>query len=113
MLHTKIHQNYPSGSWKEYFKVFYMYHNDNIHEWAWQPSWSCDQHYMYMYVDEFSFPCPYKLTFKIWLKMAQWLLIKQVQVSCVNDHGPRSRNDIDLQYLHIFINQLVLCHRLQ
>ena len=38
--------------------------------------------------------------------MAQWLLIKQVQVSCVNDLGPRSRNDLDLHYSHIFINSI-------
>ena len=38
----------------------------------------------------------------------KWPMItdKQVQVSCVNDLGPRSRNDIDLQYLHIFINPI-------
>ena len=36
--------------------------------------------------------------------MAQWLLIKQVQVSYVNDLGPRSRNDLDLNHSHIFIN---------
>ena len=58
--------------------------------------------------DEFSFTCPYKL---IWLKMAQWFLIKQVQVSFVNDLGPRSRNDLDLQYSHIFINSI--CFRSQ
>ena len=28
---------------------------------------------------------------------------KTSSVSCVNDLGPRSRNDIDLQYSHIFI----------
>ena len=98
MLHTKFHQRQPSGSWQRRFlKCFY-------HIWAWQPSWSCDQHY----VDEFSFPCPYKLTFKFWLKMAQWLLIKQVQVSCVTDLGPRSKNDLDLQYSHIFIKSISL-----
>ena len=96
MLHTKFHQNQPSGFWTEDFLKCFK------HIWAWQPSWPCDQHY----ADEFSFPCPYKLTFKIWLKMAQWLLIKQVQVSYVNDLGPRSRNDLDLQYAHIFINSI-------
>ena len=51
ILHTKFHQNRSSGSWKEdFFKVF-----NNI--WAWQPSSSCDQHY----VDEFSLTCTYKL----------------------------------------------------
>ena len=55
MLHTKFHQISPVVPGKKIFKV-------------------CDQHY----VDEFSFPCTYKLTFKIWLKKAQWLLIKHV-----------------------------------
>ena len=36
--------------------------------------------------------------------MAQWLLIKQVQVSCVDNLGPRSRNDID--YSHTFVNSI-------
>ena len=96
MLHIKFHQNHSSGSWKEDFLKCFN------HIWAWQPSLSCDQHY----VDEFSFPCTYKLTFKIWLKMAQWLLIKQVLAPYVNDLGPMSRNDIDLQYSHIFINSI-------
>ena len=48
-----------------FLKYFY-------HIWAWQPSWSCDQHF----VDEFSFTCTYKLAFKIWLKMGQWFLRK-------------------------------------
>ena len=80
---------------KKIFKCFYQI-------WAWQPSGSCDQHH----VNEFSFPCSYKLTFKIWLKMTQWLLIKQVQVARVNDLGPRSKNDIDIQYSDIFINSI-------
>ena len=38
--------------------------------------------------------------------MVQWLLIKQVQASCENDLGPRSRNDHDLQYLHSCIKSI-------
>ena len=87
MLHTKFHQNQPSDSWKEDFKVFY-------HILARQPSWSCDQHY----VDGFSFSSTYKLTFKIWLKMAQWRLGKESSISYVNDP--------DLQYSHILINSI-------
>ena len=108
-----LHQNQPCDSWKEDFKVFkpYMgaylenllaifkkgYAQGTRHK-ARQPSCPCDQYY----VDELSFPCPYKHTFEIWLKMAQWLLIKDV--SYVNDLGPMSRNDTGLQYSHIFIN---------
>ena len=98
MLHTKFHQNLPSGSWKEDFKVFY-------HIWAWQPSWSCDL----QNVDEFSLTCTYKLTFKIWLKMGQWFLTKKkAKSSSINDIGPRSGNDLDLQYSHIFIKSISL-----
>ena len=43
MLHAKFHQTQPSGSRKEDFLSVY-------HIWAWQLSWSCDQHY----VNEFS-----------------------------------------------------------
>ena len=76
MLHTKFHQNQPSGLERRILSVLpYM---------GMAAIFSCEQHY----VNEFSFPCPSKLKFKIWLKMAQWLLIKQVQVSCVNDLGP-------------------------
>ena len=31
---------------------------------------------------------------------------KQISFSYVNDLGPRSRNDLDLQYSHIFINSI-------
>ena len=64
MLHTKFRGNQSIGS-EDFLKGFY-----NI--WAWQPSWSCDQHHVY----KFSFPCTLKLTYKVWLKMAQWSLRK-------------------------------------
>ena len=47
----------PQRKTFELLKGFY-------HIWAWQPSWSCDQHH----VIRFSFPCTKKLTYKIWLK---------------------------------------------
>ena len=60
----------------------------------------------------FSFPCTWKLTYKIWLEMAQWFLRK----ASFNFHmqlpwatvKKRSRNDIDLQYLtyHHKLNQM-------
>ena len=48
---------------RRFLKGFY-------HIWTWRPSWSCDQHHF----DEFSFLCTPKLSYKIWLKMAQWLI---------------------------------------
>ena len=50
---------------RRFLKGFY-------HIWAWQPSWSCDQHH----VNKFSFPCTCKLTYKIWLWLAHWFLRK-------------------------------------
>ena len=38
---------------------------------------------------------------------------KQLKVLFVNDLGPRSRNDLDLQYSHILINTIFSGHRLQ
>ena len=61
MLNAKFCGNRPAG----FLKGFY-------HIWAWWPAKSCDQHH----IDKFSFPCAYKLTFKIWLKMAHWFLRK-------------------------------------
>ena len=34
----------------------------------------------------------------------------QIQFSYVNDFGPRSRNDLDLQYLHTFIRSISCLH---
>ena len=43
------------------------------------------------------------------VKMAQWFLRKsKFQFSNVNDLGPRSRNDLDLQYSHIFVKSISL-----
>ena len=80
---------------KKIFKVFYDIQ-------AWQPSWSCDL----QNVDKFSLTCTYKLTFKIWLKMGQWFLTKEIKSSSIN--GPRSKNDLEIQYPHIFIKSISL-----
>ena len=46
--------------------------------------------------------------------MGQWFLIKkQGKSSSIDDIGPRSRNDLDLQYSQYILNQLVYGHRLQ
>ena len=71
-----------------------LYH---IHTWAWQPSWSCDQHH---------FTYTSKLTYKIWLKMAQRCL----RFSYVTNLGQRSGNDFDFQYSLTFINCIICLH---
>ena len=72
---------------------------DFYHIWACQPSWSSDQHYAI----RFSFPCTRKLSYKIWFGSAQ-LFLRKIQFGFlyVHDLGPRSRNNLDLQYSHIF-----------
>ena len=66
MLHTKFCGNRSTGSREEdFWRVFTIYG-------VWQPIWSCDQHH----VNKFSFPWTWKLTYKIWLWLAQWFLRK-------------------------------------
>ena len=56
---------------KKFLKGFYTI-------WAWQPSWSCDQHHNNI----FSFQCTLKFKYKIRQKTAKWLLRK----ACFNFH---------------------------
>ena len=51
------------------------------------------------YVNIFSFTCTKKLTYKIWSIKVKWFLRK----TRFNDFGPKSRNDIDLEYSYTFI----------
>ena len=93
MLHTKFRGNQPAGSREEDFDRFY-------HIWAWRPSWSCDQHH----VIRFSFPCTLKLSYKNLVQIGKVVPEKVwFEFLYVHDHGPRSRNDLDLQYSHTFI----------
>ena len=77
------------------------------HIWMWWPSWSREQHHVY----NFLFPCTQMLTYKIWLKMAHWFLTKaSFNFLYVNYLGPRSRNDLDLEYSHTFKNSISCVH---
>ena len=87
MLHTKFRGKQPAGSGEEYFKGFY-------HIWAWRPSWSCDQHHVIRF--HFLVPESFHTKFGSDRKI-------QFEFLYVHDLGPRSRNDIDLQYSNIFI----------
>ena len=75
---------------KKIFKGFY-------HIWAWRPSWSCDQHLIIISL--------YLKAFKQSLVKIGTVVSEKIQFNFlyVQDLGPRSRNDLDLQYLHIFI----------
>ena len=98
MLHYKFHGNQSTGSGEDFWSVFYLI-------WAWRPFWSCDQHH----VIKFSFPCTWKLTYKIWLKMAQcffcFFLEKKVLIFICKCPGAKVKKwhwPSILTYLHKF-----------
>ena len=85
---------------RRFLKGFY-------HIWAWRPSLSCDQHH----VIRFSFSVPesfHKNLVQIGTLVSEKILFEFLYVHNI---GPRSRNDLDLQYSHTFIN-LIRCLRL-
>ena len=72
--------------------------------WAWRPSWLCDQHHVVNLIS-------------LYLKAFTQNLIQngtvvsekiRFEILYVHNIGPRSRNDIGLQYSHTFIN-LIRC----
>ena len=91
MLHTKFHGNLSAGS-REDFKGFY-------HIWAWRPSWSCDQHHFHQF-----FITLYLKAFIQNLVQIGTIVSAKIwfEFLYVYDLGPRSRNDIELQYSHTF-----------
>ena len=96
MLHTKFRGNRPAGSREDFLKSFY-------HIWAW-PSWSCDQHlssHFHFLVLE-SFHTKFVSDNTIVSEKIRFEFLY------VHDLGPRSRNDLDLQYSHIFIKSICL-----
>ena len=68
--------------------------------WAWWPSWSCDQHLFFLYMKAFI-----QNLVQVGTVVSEKL---QFEFLHVHDLGPRSRNDLDLQYSHIFI-YLIRC----
>ena len=90
MLHTKFRGNRSAGSGKgRFLKGFY-------HMWAWRPSWpSCHQIFISLYLKAFIrdlVQIGKVVSEKIWFEFLY-----------IHDIGPRSRNDLDLQYSHNFI----------
>ena len=74
------------------------------HIWAWRPSLSCDQHRVvrfYFLVSE-SFHKKFDSDGKVVSEKIRFEFLN------VHDLGPRSRNDLDLQYSHIFIKSICL-----
>ena len=78
---------------KKILKCFY-------HIWAWWSSWSCDQKHCHQI-----FISLYLKAFIQNLVQIGTVVSEKIQFEFlyVHDLGPRSRNDLDLQYSHIFI----------
>ena len=76
------------------FKGFY-------HVWTWGPSWSCRQIFISLYLKAFIQS----------LVQIDTVVSEKIQFEFLNVHnlGPRSRNDLDLQYSHIFIINSIRC----
>ena len=89
MLHTSFMEIGLPVPEKKIFKGFY-------HIWAWWPFWSCDQHHVIsLYLKAFI-----KKLVQIGKVVSEKI---RFQFLYVHDLGPRSRNDLDLQYSHTFI----------
>ena len=81
----------PSVPEKKNFEGFY-------HIWAWRPSWSCDQDHF----NKFSFPFIQNL-----VQNGPAVSEKiRFEFLYVHDLGPRSSNDLDLQYSHTFMKSI-------
>ena len=76
------------------FKGFY-------HIWAWRPSWSCDQHHSIRF-----FIALYLKAFIQNLVQIGTAVSEKIgfEFLYVHDLGPRSRNDLGLQYSYTFIH---------
>ena len=97
-------QCYIPSSWKSasrfwrrrFLKSFY-------HIWAWRPSWSCDQHH----VNKFSFTLYLKAFIQNLVQNGTVVSEKICfEFLYVHDLGPRSKNDLGLQYSHSFMKSV-------
>ena len=70
---------------------------------AGRPSWSCDQHH----VNKFSFSLYLKAFIQNFVQNGTVVSEKiWFEFLYVHDLGPRSRNDLDLQYSHSFMKSI-------
>ena len=70
------------------------------HIWAWRPFWSCDQHHVIRFFISLYLKAFIQSLVQIGTVVSEKL---QFEFLYVHNLGPRSRNDLDLQYSHIFI----------
>ena len=73
------------------------------HIWAWRPSWSCDQHHFHQIFISLYLKAFIKFFVQIGTVASEKI---QFEFLYVHNLGPRSRNDLDLQYSLTFINSL-------
>ena len=93
MLHTKFHGNHPAGSGEEDFlRVFTIYGRGGHLG-----------HVTSIMSSDFHFHVPESFHTKFWSYRHSNSEKIQFEFLYVHDLGPRSRNDLDLQYSHIFI----------
>ena len=72
--------------------------------WTWRPSWSCDQHHVNMFFLHILVPESFHTKFG-----SEWqngFLENLVLFLYVHDLGPRSRNELDLQYSYTFMKSI-------
>ena len=74
------------------------------HIWAWQPSWSCDQHYVNNFLIKFNLYLQAHI--QDFVENGPVVSEKNKFNLHENDLGLRSSNDLDLQKSHIFINSI-------
>ena len=93
MLHTKFRGNRPAGPGEEdFYRVFTIYgHGGHLGQ-------ECDQHHQ-------SFISLYLKAFMQNFVQIGKVVSEKIRFEFLYDHdlGPRSRNDLDLQYSHTFI----------
>ena len=89
---VKIGQPVPE---KRFLKGFY-------HIWAWRPSWSCDQHHDQIFISLYL-----KAFIKNLVQIGK-VVSEEIRFEFlhVHDLGPRSSNDLDLQYSRTFMKSI-------
>ena len=92
MLHTKFHGNWPAGYGEDFLRVFTIYgHGGHL------------GHVTSIMSSDFHFLVPESFHTKF--SSDRTVVPEKIQFEFLYEHnlGPGSRNDLDLQYSHIFI----------
>ena len=98
MLQTKFHGNQPAGSGEEDFNWVLIIYGHGGHL----------GHVTTIMSSDFLFPCTWKLSLKKLVQIGNVVSEKILfEFLDVHDLGPRSRNDLDLQYSHTFIYSII------